>query len=217
MKKENEKNLYFAIFALVLFILWTVAIRFIDVKTIGPRGSEVGFATLNEFVHRFLGINMCLYVITDWLSLIPVGFSVGFALLGLMQWIKRKKIARVDYSILVLEGFYLLVFGFYILFEEIVINYRPVLINGFLEASYPSSTTILVTCIMPTAIMQLNARIKREKIALCISFLLIIFTVFMIAGRMISGVHWFTDIIGGALLSAGLVLLYRYFIGIKQQ
>jgi undecaprenyl-diphosphatase len=95
------------------------------------------------------------------------------------------------------------------LFEVAVVNYRPVLINGLLEASYPSSTTMLVMCVMPTAAMQLHARIKKRLLRQSVIFLIIAFTSFMVIGRLISGVHWFSDIIGGALLSAGLVLMYH--------
>ena len=138
----------------------------------------------------------------------PIGVAMGFALLGLIQWIKRKHLRQVDFSILVLGGFYLLVMAAYVLFEVFVINYRPVLIGGYLEASYPSSTTMLVLCVMPTAIMQLNARIKNQTLKRWVGFGITAFILFMVIGRLLSGVHWFTDIIGGALLSAGLVMLY---------
>lgn len=154
---------------------------------------------------------MTLYTITDWLGLVPVFFALGFAILGLVQWIRRKHICKVDANLLILGGFYLAVIAAYLFFETNVINYRPILINGYLEASYPSSTTILVMCVMPTAVMQLNIRIKNPSLRHCAAFAIIGFIVFMVVGRLISGVHWFSDIIGGALLSTGLVMLYRFF------
>ena len=199
---------------LLAFLLWTVAIQFVDVEAIGPQESSVGFATINQFVHNLTGVHMSLYTITDWLGLVPLGFVMGFALLGLIQWVKRKHLLKVDYSILVLGGFYIVVMAAYVLFEVLVINYRPVLINGYLEASYPSSTTVLVMCVMPTAIMQFNARIKNDVPKRCLAYAITAFIVFMVIGRLISGVHWFTDIIGGALLSAGLVLMYRSVSGL---
>ena len=137
---------------------------------------------------------------------------MGFALFGFIQWIKRKRILKVDYSILVLGGFYVLVIAMYIFFEMFVVNYRPILINGILEASYPSSTTMLVMCVMPTAIMQFNNRIKNKKLRRFIAGLLTAFIVFMVAARLISGVHWFTDIVAGTILSTGLVVLYRFAV-----
>ena len=129
-------------------------------------------------------------------------------ILGLVQLIHRKSLLKVDRSILVLGGFYVVVLVFYVLFEKVVINYRPVLIDGNLEVSYPSSTTMLALCVIPTAIMQLNTRIKNTNLRKIVAYVLVALAVFMVVCRLISGVHWLTDIIGGILLSAGLVTLY---------
>lgn len=215
MKQETQKNFRIAMCLMAAFALWTAAVGFVDVQAIGPQGSAVGFATLNGFFHNLTGVHMSLYLITDWLSLIPLGFVPGFALLGLVQWIKRRKLLRVDYSILVLGGFYVVVMAVFVLFELFVVNYRPVLIGGQLEASYPSSTTMLVMCVMPTAMMQLNARLRNQALRRCVTFSMATFMVFMVIGRLVSGVHWLTDIVGGALLSAGLVMMYRAFLGLE--
>ena len=195
--------------------MWTVAIRLVDVQIIGPQDSAVGLATVNGFIHKLVGVHMLLYNITDWLGLVPIFVGMGFALLGLIQLIKRKSLFKVDYNILILGGFYIVVMAVYVLFEMLVVNYRPVLINGYLEASYPSSTTMLVMCVMPTAIMQFNARIKNNVLKRFVASAIIAFIVFMVIGRLVSGVHWFTDIIGGALLSTGLVLMYRAIISLE--
>ena len=192
------------------FILWTVLVCCVDVKEMGPKGS-VGFATLNGWVHELTGVQMELYIITDWLGLVPIATAMGFAFLGLLQWIRRKSIVRVDRSILVLGVFYFAVMVMYGFFETVVINYRPVLINGYPEASYPSSTTLLVLCVMPTAAMQLAGRIKSRGCRRFLIGILTAFVVFMVIGRVLSGVHWITDIIGGILLSLGLVMLYAVF------
>ena len=208
MKKETKKNFGIAAILLGAFVVWTAAVQLLDVQPIGPQGSTVGFATVNSWIHNLTGVHMSLYTVTDWLGLVPIAFAIGFALLGLIQWVKRKHLRQVDFSILVLGGFYLLVMAVYVLFEVFVINYRPVLINGCLEASYPSSTTMLALCVMPTTLMQLNARIKSQTLKRWVGFGITAFILFMVIGRLLSGVHWFTDIIGGALLSAGLVMLY---------
>ena len=210
MKKMNKKKFYIGAGLLLAFVLWTLLLGVIDVRAIGPRGSLVGFATLNQYVHGLTGENMLLYTVTDWLGLVPFGVALGFALLGLVQWIKRKDILKVDRTILALGGFYLAVIAVYVFFEKVVINYRPVLIDGFLEASYPSSTTMLVMCVMPTAMMQLHSRIKNRAVRCGVTLPIAVFIAFMVIGRLVSGVHWITDIIGGALVSAGLVLLYAF-------
>lgn len=216
MMKQNQKNFYRGAYFLIAFILWTVLLRFVDVKQIGPQNSKVGLATINQFVHNLTGTNMTLYNITDWLGLAPIFFAMGFGVLGLLQWIKRKSLKKVDYSILVLGGFYIVVMAVYILFEYVVINYRPTLINGILEVSYPSSTTLLVMCVMPTAIMQLKDRLENGILKKCIIWVIVLFIIFMVAGRIISGVHWITDIIGGVLLSIGLVTIYQAVVNLKK-
>ena len=208
MEKKNIRAFFAGVGLLAAFVLWTVLVCFIDVKAIGPRESSVGFATLNAYVHNLTGVNMCLYVITDWLGLVPICVAFGFAVLGLVQWIKRKSLLKVDRSILTLGGFYIVVMAVYILFEIVVINYRPTLINGYLEASYPSSTTMLVMCVMPTAMMQLRTRIKNDLFRRCVMLAIAVFIAFMVIGRLVSGVHWITDIIGGAWFSTAIVLMY---------
>jgi len=211
----KQKNLIAAVGLLAAFVLWTVLICTVDVQPIGPAGSEVGLATVNGFFHGVIGTHWNLYIITDWLSVIPLGIAAGFALLGLVQWIQRKKLTAVDRSILALGGFYAATVAAFVLFEVLAVNYRPVLIDGALEASYPSSTTVLVLCIMSTASVQLRSRIGNRVLKNFISIGIGFFSAFMIIGRFLSGVHWVTDIIGGILLSAGLVKLYlagtRYF------
>ena len=215
MKKETKLKLFFAVSTLTAFAVWTLLVSIIDVKAIGPNGSAVGFAALNAFVHRITGVNMNLYSITDWLGLVPIFVCISFAVFGFIQWIKRKKIKNVDYSIFVLGGFYVIVIATYLLFENLIINYRPVLINGILEASYPSSTTMLVLCVMPTAIMQLKDRIRNKLLFKIITAAICAFIIFMVIGRLLSGVHWFSDIIGGILLSIGLVTLYNFIVKLK--
>lgn len=216
MKKEAIRIFAAAVLFLISFIIWTVLVSVIDVRPIGPQGSSVGFAALNGSFHEFTGVHMDLYIITDWLSIIPVCFIIGFGSLGLMQWIKRKNILKVDFDILILGVFYIIVMTVYLLFESLVINFRPVLINGILEASYPSSTTLLVLCVMPTAIIQLHNKIKNTKLKKCAEILIITFVIFMVTSRLISGVHWLSDIIGGIFLSFGLVAMYYFFYKIKK-
>lgn len=208
---NGKKEMCCAGLALTAFVFWTAAVRMVDVEKIGPRGSSVGFASLNRAVHELTGVHMELYTLTDWLGLVPIGLAAGFALLGLTQLLRRRSLLKVDRDILLLGGFYVLVLASYLFFEKAVVNYRPVLIDGYLEASYPSSTTVLVLCIVPTAMMQLSKRITNPWIRRGSLALLSVFAAGMVTGRLLSGVHWLTDIVGGILLSAGLVLLYNSF------
>ena len=209
MKKKTKQRLCAAAVLLAAFVLYTLAVALVDVRPIGPRGSSVGFAAVNGWFHGLTGVRMSLYVLTDWLGLVPIGVAAGFALLGLAQWIQRKDLRKVDRSLLVLGGFYLAVMAAYVFFELLVINRRPVLIDGRLEASYPSSTTVLVLCVMSGAVLQLRGRIRNSALRRCVMLSIAGFSAFMVIGRLLSGVHWLSDILGGALLSAGLVMLYH--------
>ena len=206
---KAKRRIWVSLGLMVAFALWTAAATCVDVQPIGPQGSQVGFATINGLFHQWTGVHLPLYVLTDWLSLVPVVVGLGFAFLGLAQWIRRGYLSRVDGSLLALGGFYLVMLAVYILFERVVINRRPVLLNGVLEASYPSSTTVLVLCVMLTAAMQVKQRLRSvfwQRLTLAVIWA---YAVLMVLGRLVSGVHWLSDIIGGVLVSAGLVTAYR--------
>ena len=205
---QKIKRCRTALILLAAFALWTAAVCLVDVRPIGPLDSCVGFAALNAAFHRLTGVHMALYTLTDWLGLVPIGTAAAFALLGAAQWLRRRRLGRVDRSLLVLGGFYALVIAVYVCFEMFPVNFRPVLIGGHLEASYPSSTTLLTLCVMPTAALQLRGRIQRRALRRAVSWAIAAFTAFMLIGRLLSGVHWLSDIVGGALLAAGLVALY---------
>lgn len=211
MKKSRNELLISLVF-LTMLVVWTVAAKFVDVRPIGPNGSCVGLASVNGFVHELFGVHMLLYYVTDWLGLVPLFIAVGFAVSGLVQWIKRRNILKVDADILVLGLFYIAVIAVFLLFERIALNYRPILINGILEASYPSSTTLLVMCVMPTTAMQIKWRMKTSVIKKLVLICIYLFTAFMVIGRLVSGVHWFSDIIAGALTSVWLVTMYHYLL-----
>lgn len=217
MEKKDRNGLIVSAVLLLAFVVWTWLVNSVDVRAIGPKNSSVGFAALNGFFHSVTDVNMTLYTVTDWLGLVPIFVALGFAVLGLVQWIARKSFLKVDRSILILGGFYIAVMAVYALFEVICINYRPVLIDGYLEASYPSSTTLLTMCVMPTAVMQLRSRIKTRIIRTCLTALIISFTAFMVIGRLISGVHWVTDIIGGAMISVSLVTAYSSLVNLSNR
>ena len=208
MKQKARNQFILGLSLLLGFILFTLSLSVVDIQPIGPKGSCVAYATVNEAVHELSGVNMTLYSITDWAGVAAILLACGFGLLGLAQWINRKSIRKVDISILVLGAFYLFVFGVYVFFEFYAVNYRPVLINGILETSYPSSTTMLTACVLPTAMMQFHRLIKDRRIRNVVNTLCGLFAVFTVVGRLVCGVHWFTDIFGGLLFSAAAVLLY---------
>ena len=212
MKSKRKITLILSVLFFCLFVLWTLALRFVDVGPIGPQDTSVGFATLNSAFWDFLGSRMYLYTITDWLGLVPIAVCISFAAWGAVLLFKRKSLFLVDRDMLFLGIVYISVIAVYIFFEKYVVNYRPILINGVLEASYPSSTALLTLTVMPTANIKLNQHIKNTKPKAVLTAVFTLFTAFMLAARVLSGVHWITDIIGGCLFALSVVLLYGYAV-----
>ena len=216
MAKNGKKCLLIGVALLLAFIVWTILIMKVDVQPVGVYDTNVGFARINTWFHRLTGEHEGLYRLTDWLGLVPIAVCIGFGILGLIQMIRRKSLLKVDPDIIMLGVFYVVVILGYLIFEKIVINYRPTLFDGQ-ESSYPSSTTLLVLSVMPTLIFQVNRRMKNTALKKVIIILSMLFTAFMVIGRLVSGVHWLTDIIGSVFLSAGLYLIYRSCVMISDR
>lgn len=209
MTDKGKKHLLKGYVMITLFVVWTLLLQVVDVQIAGETGTKVGFATVNVWFHRLSGVHMWIYVITDWLGLIPVFVCIAFGLIGAQQLVRRKSLLKVDGDMICLGIYYVIVILGYIMFEMIPINYRPILIEGRMEASYPSSTTLLVLSVMPTLIFQCRRRLKQKVIIKVITRVIMLFSLFMVIGRLIAGVHWLSDIVGAVLFSSGLFYLYR--------
>lgn len=204
----NKKKKYLIISFVLIFvsIIYTILVKFVDVQSIGDTNTNVGFASINQLVFSSIGVNKIWYDISDILGLFPI-LSVGiYALIGLIQLIKRKNIFKVDKEIIALGVFYVVVIALYVFFEKVIINYRPVLVDGVLEASYPSSHTLMSICLCGSAII-LNNQLFKNKTKL-INILLLVIGLIIIVGRLLSGVHWFTDILGGVIISCALLMTF---------
>lgn len=204
MEKRTKKFVCGSVLA-VLTIVFTVLVKLVDVQAIGPENSVVGFATLNSFVSSVIGSNMKWYHITEMLGLIPIVVVLLYAIVGVVQLVKRKSLAKVDKEIINLGIFYVIVAAIYLFFEKCIINYRPILIDGVLEASYPSSHTMLAIFVCVSAIIVNRSLIKNSNLRKILDAFLSIIGVAVIFGRVLSGVHWCTDIVAGALFSITLV------------
>lgn len=209
---KEKKISIVGITLITAFIIWTILIQIVDVQAIGVNGTDVGFATINCWFHKLTGENMAIYYITDWMGLIPILSCMIFGVVGFIQLIKRKSLLKVDLDIIFLGIYYIVVILAYLFFEMIPINYRPILIEGAMEVSYPSSTTLLVLSVMPTVSFQNHRRIKNITIRNVIYIFIVLFSLFMVIGRTVSGVHWLTDIIGSILFSIGLYLIYKSIV-----
>lgn len=202
---KNKKNICLSIVLTITSIIYIFLVKNIDVKAIGPKNSSVGFSSINGFFKDLLGSNMTIYKITEVLGIFALLIVGIYGLVGIVQLIKRKSLFKVDKKIIVLGCLYAVVLGMYVLFEKVVINYRPVLIDKVLEASFPSSHTMLAVCVCMSAIIMNKDYIKNKKYLKYTNICIFILMLLIVLGRFISGVHWFSDIVGGLLISATLL------------
>lgn len=208
MKQKNRNQFLRSGILLLLFVIFTVLVTCIDVKPIGPGESPVGFAEINRFIFERIGTHLFWYHLTDWFGMIAILFAFGFATVGFVQLVKRKSVQKVDRQIILLGVFYLLVFAAYLFFEFVTVNDRPIILGDSPEASYPSSHAMIVTCIMVSSVNCFKSLCPKKKLCRMIELAAYIIITVTTIGRLISGVHWVTDIAGGMLLSAALLALY---------
>ncbi len=207
---KRKRKIITAYVSGLLFAMLIILVRFVDVQEIGPEGTRIGLSSLNRFVFETLGVHMIWYEITDWLGIAAIFTAFLFAAAGLVQWIRRRSLWKVDREILALGGLYLIVIGLYALFELVIVNYRPIIMPGSAhpEASFPSSHTMLVCIIMGSAIQLLGKYVKSISLRTVLQIICAVVIGVTVIGRLISGVHWFTDILGGILISVTLLNLY---------
>ena len=198
----------------LLTVILIALVRLVDVTPVGAQGTSVGLSHLNQFVFDLFGVNMLWYYITDWLGIAAILTAFAFAVTGLVQLIKRRSLLKVDREILSLGGLYIIVIGLYLLFENVIVNYRPIIMpdNTYPEASFPSSHTMIVCVIMGSAVMLINNYIKNKALNRTLRVICFVIIGVTVMGRLIAGVHWFTDILGGILISVTLLSLYKEVI-----
>lgn len=203
-----KKYFLISLMLFMLFAIFTVSVMFIDVKQIGPKGSEIGFATINGFFLELFGVNLLWYKITDIIGILAILTAATFGFIGALELLERKSFFKVDKNILFLGAIYVLTILFYIFFKSVTINYRPIMLDGILEASYPSSHTMLTITVFGTAIIITKRFIASGKLTAIIKSVCAVLIGATIIGRLLSGVHWFTDILGSILLSSAIITLY---------
>jgi undecaprenyl-diphosphatase len=202
--KKGKSNFLVSTILILLAIVFTILVKVVDVQLVGANETSIGFAKVNMLVFKSIGVNMAWYHITDWLGLVPIFIAIVYAIIGVIQLVKRKSLFKVDKEIIILGIFYIVVIAIYVLFEKVIINYRPLLMNGYLEVSYPSSHTLMAICLCGSSII-INKKLFKNKFSKFINIISAIVILVTITGRLISGVHWFTDIVGGIIISISLL------------
>lgn len=191
----------------LISIIYTFLVKNIDVKAIGPNSSKVGFSTLNNGFKNLIGTNDIFKLISEISGYLLILIVIMYAIIGIRQLIKRKSIKKVDREIIVLGCFYVLVLVAFAFFEKCIINYRPILEDGSLEASYPSTHTLLSLCVGLSALVINKKYIKSEYVG-TFNKIIIGLMIITLLFRTICGVHWISDIIGGVIIS---ITLLSYF------
>ena len=211
MKKTLRLGFIISSILLVFFIVFTFLITNINVKAIGPLNSNVGFSFLNEVIFKLCGTNLIFDKLSDIMLIISFLVAICFIILGICQLIKRKSFKKVDSEIYLLGFTYLFVLIAYVVFEVLTINHRPVLVDGKLEASYPSTHILITFTILSTAVFAIKKYIHKKPLKIITTFTLEIIIVLSIVFRLLSGMHWATDILGALLLATTLTSLYKSF------
>ncbi len=210
---KNKKLI--TIISLIIVILYILLIKFVDVQAIGPQNTKVGCATINHFFQNILPYNDIFYKISKYFGYLSFLLIFFYASIGLYQLIKYKSIEKVDKKIIMLGFFYIIVLITYFFFEKVSLNYRPVILDEGLEASFPSSHTMLAICVCLSSIIM-NKHIKFKQTPRKIfNIAILVLMAIIVLSRFLSGVHWFTDIIGGILIS--LFLVYILYISINKK
>jgi len=201
---NNKKHIISSIILGVLAIVYIILVKTVDVQEIIRTGSNVGFATLNEWFWNLTGHNEILDKITDVLLVVPIILVAMYATIGLKQLIQEKSLKGVDKKIILLGCFYVVIGIVYVLFEKVIINYRPIIVDGELEASFPSSHTLMAICVCMSSVL-VNKRLWKNDVINYLNISILVVMSLIVFGRLMAGVHWLTDIGGGILISAFLV------------
>lgn len=222
MRKKQKCALTAAILCMALFGILLASLDLFDVRPIGPQNSSVGLATLNNAAKQCFGkrlglynpddfssYNHTLYQVTGILGYLAIASAPIFALAAILQLIRKRSLVRLDWDFYLLAAFYGVVGAVYVLFEKFVINYRPVDLGQGLEPSFPSSHTLLAVALLGAAMAQIRHRVKKAPLRALAEAACLLLMLAIGIGRLLCGVHWLTDILGGLLLGASLAFFYQ--------
>ena len=65
---------------------------------------------------------------------------------------------------------------------------------------------------MPTLSLYIDQKLQDSKFKTILKWMISLYSFGMVLVRLLSGVHWLTDIIGAILFSTGLLQLYKAII-----
>ncbi|MBP9995928.1 MAG: phosphatase PAP2 family protein [Lachnospiraceae bacterium] len=211
MKETNAKNkLIVALIMTVVSVISTICIAVVDVQPIGPQGTYVGIAKVNGLIASLCPYNEMWYKISKPFLYIALLTLPAAALVGLIQLIQRKSLKKIDVRLWISYVYIICLGIIYIVFDKvIVLNYRPVELNG-LEPSFPSTHAFLVVSLLLGTAVVLRGYIKNDNVAKAVILIAVALSCFTVIARTLSGVHWVTDLIGGVLYALTVVSFLKY-------
>lgn len=151
--------------------------------------------------------------ITDIILISSILSLSVFAILGLCQLFSRKSIKKVDRSLLAMFIPLILMAVAYFVFNHFLIwNVRP---NGSGEASFPSSHVMVVSTIFFCIALILPQYIHSKLACASLNLLMLLLIVFTAIGRVVSNMHWMSDVFGALAFSA--IFAFVYFLIIRRK
>jgi undecaprenyl-diphosphatase len=194
-------------FVFLCMIFW---VKFLDVAAIGPENTSIGFSTINWWLHNLTGVNMTWYKVSNITGYLAIAFALAVWIIAIIQLIKRKSFAKIDKEIAWASILYIVLALVYFFFKVVVINYRPIIMPGDLhvEGSFPSSHTLFAWTIYTSLIFLIKKYVTKKNLKVILEILVWLIIAVTLVGRILSGAHWGTDILGGILIGNALVIGY---------
>ena len=208
MNKKNIINFSITAGLFVIFAIFTILVKFVDTSLVVATNTKIGFSSINKPIFEALGTSDAWGTISLILFVVAGLIVLTLAVIGIKEWFANKQLSKVNHKILFLLGLYTLTVIFYFLFEILAVNYRPLLDEGLVKLSYPSSHTLLICVVCLSACFVVPDYIKNKPLKITITCILITLSILAPLSRLLAGMHWFTDVIGSLILSVALVMCY---------
>ena len=204
--QQPKRWWWVAVACTVIFILFTIMVTALDGQTVD--GHRLGLATMNGWWRDLVGVNAAWRVVSDVVAVGTVFGAVGLLIVQIVAVVRGRGLRPVVRDWWGVDLVLISLGICYGLFQIVVINYRPLLMHGVAEASYPSSHVLLFATVWPLLILTLWRMTKRRWVRVTVMVVGMMVMLAGIVARALSGYHWLSDLVGGVLLGVTLVAWY---------
>lgn len=201
-------NKYTIIGGVLLFLFILLLILLMTVDRANNIYKQIGLFSFNKlFLVDYS--NEAWDEFSDVILYISLLFILGLAIYGFYQLSKKRSLFKVDKDIIFIGcGLAILAFVWLVFDKLIDVNYRPIAISGTAQTSFPSTHTMIAAFVLlaaTRAILKRNGNeIKYQLLAYSGSSILILLCSL---GRILSKMHWATDVLGGLFIGVGLFFI----------